>query len=272
MAGLKLPDSKPSPVRNSSDDPEEFRATLGEHLDELRGRLIRSVILISVGLVAGWFLQPYVYDRLSHLARDSFQLPQGVHYKEAFKSITEPFMLKLKVAFYIGLVLVFPFVVTQVWGFIEPGLKPHERKPLRRLAPISVGLFMLGAFFCWLILPSALNWFVGYVVEFQGVEIIQEPGNLVFFILKMLLAFGIGFQLPVVVFFVAKVGLLGTDTLTRYWRQATVILFFGSAMLTPSNDLFSMLMMAVPLTILFFLSIWAVKLTSRRPIEPPAED
>lgn len=262
MAGLKAPAKRVSP-RNSSDDPEEFRATLGEHLDDLRSRLVRSVVLLCVGLTVGWFLQPWVYQHLSDMARSSFTLPEGIEYREAFRSVTEPFMLKLKVAFYIGLTLVFPLIVTQIWGFIEPGLKPHEKMPLRKIAPISVLLFIVGAYFCWMILPSALNWFVGYVTEFQGTSIIQEPGTLVFFILKMLLAFGIGFQLPVVVFFLAKIGLLSVGTLGKYWRQATVILFFGSALITPSNDIFSMLMMAVPLTILFFASIWAVKLTNR---------
>jgi sec-independent protein translocase protein TatC len=86
---------------------------------------------------------------------------------------------------------------------------------------------------------------------------------MVIFILKMLLAFGIGFQLPLVVFLAGKIGIIGPDTLTHYWRQAVVFVFFASAILTPSGDPISMLMMAVPLTILLMLSIFAVKVTSR---------
>ena len=86
---------------------------------------------------------------------------------------------------------------------------------------------------------------------------------MVFFILKMMLAFGIGFQLPLLVFVLGKLGLVGPDTMVQYWRQATALIFVASAILTPSSDAFSMLMMAVPLTLLFLLSIMAVRITTR---------
>lgn len=251
------------PRRSSSGDPEEFRASLGEHLEELRQRIIRIVLLLAAGWIVGWFLQPSVYQELSSLAVKSLDIPKGVEFKETFRSFADPFMLKLRVSFAIGLVLVFPFVVLQLWGFISPGLKPSEKAPFKVIAPISVFLFALGAFFCWIIMPSAMNWFVSYLEEFQGTSLYQEPGTLVFFILKMMLAFGVGFQLPLIVYFLARIGILGSDTLTKYWRQSTVIIFFGSAILTPSNDMFSMLMMAVPLTLLFFVSIAAVRFTDR---------
>jgi len=262
--------AKRSQRGNSSGDPEEFRASLGEHLEELRRRIVRIVTLLLIGWVAGWFLEPIIYTTLSDMAVSYMKVPEGVDVKEAFKNFADPFMLKLRMAFAIGIILVFPWIVLQLWGFVSPGLKPEEKAPFKIIAPLSVFLFCLGAFFCWLIIPSAMNWFVSYLTEFSGAALYQEPGTLVFFILKMMLAFGIGFQLPLVVFFLGKIGVLGPDTITRYWRQSTVIIFFGSALLTPSNDLFSMLMMAVPLTVLFFLSIAAVKLTHRgknRPVE-----
>jgi sec-independent protein translocase protein TatC len=252
--------------RNTSGDPEEFRLPLGEHLEELRQRLIRIVIFLLAGSVIGWFLQPMVYGHLSDLAREL--MPANVPYREAFRNVTEPFMLKLKLSVYIGLVLFFPFCVLQLWGFVAPGLTPAERKPFRIVAPLSVLFFALGAYFCYMILPSAFGWFVSYLSEFPEVEIIQEPGTLAFFIMKMGLAFGVAFQLPLVVFFLAKVGVLAPSTISSYWRQATVVIFLGSAFLTPSADIFSMLMMAVPMTVLFFGSILAVKLTNRkRPAE-----
>lgn len=249
-------------TRNSSDDPEEFRASLGEHLEELRARLIRIVVLISVGMVVGWYLQPIVYERLAEVVRDL--IPPTIEFKETFRTVTDPFMLKLKVAFVIGLTLVFPFVVLQLWGFVAPGLKPNERKPLTVVGPISVLLFALGGVLCWAIIPSAFAWFISYIEEFPNTAVYQEPGTLVFFILKMILAFGIGFQLPLVVYFLTKVGLLSSDTLKAHWRQATVIIFFGAAVLTPSSDVFSMLMMAVPMTVLFFASMAAVRLSDRK--------
>lgn len=253
--------------RNSSDDPEEFRLSLGEHLEELRQRIFRVIAFLLVGSVVGWYLQPWVYHELS--ATVLRLMPPDVKYEEAFRSVTEAFMLKLKLSLYIGLVLSLPFAILQIWGFVAPGLKPNERRPFRVVAPVSVLLFALGGYFCWLILPSAFAWFLSYLNEFQGVRVIQEPGTLIFFIVKMILAFGVGFQLPILVFMLAKIGVLAPETIYGYWRQSTVVIFFAAAILTPSADIFSMLMMAVPLTVLFFASILAVKVTSRR--KPLAE-
>lgn len=251
--------------RNSSEDPEEFRATLGEHLEELRDRILRMLLIVTAGWVLGWFLEPPIYEALSQLVRDSVppKLFEAGVYSEAFRNATEPFMLKFKLSFMLGLGITLPFMVLQLWGFVKPGLRPSERKPLALMAPFSVVLFVIGMFFCWLILPSAFQWFFSYIEEFPGTQMIQEPGTMVFFILKMMMAFGIGFQLPLVVFMLGKVGLIGPDTLVQYWRQATALIFFASAILTPSQDAFSMLMMAVPLSLLFILSVMAVRFTTR---------
>lgn len=247
-------------------DPEEYRASLGEHLEELRQRLFRIAALLAVGAVAGWFLQPWVYTHLTALIRD--MLPPDANYTEAFRSVTEAFFLKMKMAAIIGLILTFPWTLWQLWGFIAPGLKPSERRPVRLLVPISILLFAIGSYFGWTVMPSAFAWFLSFQGEFPDVAIIQEPGTLIFFILKMILAFGICFQLPTVVFGLAKVGILGADTLRQYWRHAVVVIFFLAAALTPSADPFSMLMLAVPLTLLFFASIVAVRVSSRAPRDP----
>lgn len=252
--------------RNSSEDPEEYRLTLGEHLDELRARIIRSLTLIIVGWVAGWFIQPYLYSYLNGMVQEAIKgaIGTGVQYAEPFRSATEPFMLKFRLSFLIGLIMVFPFIILQLWGFIKPGLKPNERRPIERIAPWSLVLFLVGAGFCWIILPSALNWFAGYVLEFPGTSLFQEPGAMVYFVLKMMLAFGIGFQLPVIVFALGSMGLLSAETLQQYWRQWATAVFLGAAILTPSNDAFSMLMMAIPLVILFAISVWLVKMVQRK--------
>ncbi|MCO5296198.1 MAG: twin-arginine translocase subunit TatC [Fimbriimonadaceae bacterium] len=263
---MRLPlKGRTTSTRNSSEDPEEFRATLGEHLEELRDRILRILLIIVAGWVLGWFIEPPLYTALSQLVRDSVPpklLEAGV-YSEAFRNATEPFMLKFKLSFMLGLGITLPFLVMQLWGFVKPGLRPSERKPLALMAPFSVVLFAIGMFFCWLILPSAFQWFFSYIEEFPGTQMIQEPGTMVFFILKMMMAFGIGFQLPLIVFMLGKVGLIGPDTLVQYWRQATALIFFAAAILTPSQDAFSMLMMAVPLSLLFILSVMAVRFTTR---------
>lgn len=251
------------PRRNKVSDPDDFRASLVEHLEELRGRIFRVLILLIIGWIIGWILEPWVYDRLNDLVKPELAKLK-TDYKEPFNDLTAAFMLKLKLSFFIGLIMVLPFCVLQVWGFVEPGLKENEKRPLKVVAPLSVVLFAIGAGFCWLILPSAFAWFMTFVEDFPGTVMYPEPGSFVFFTLKMILAFGLGFQLPLLVFFLAKIGLLSPETLKTYWRQATVIIFFGAAIITPSNDMFSMMMMAVPLTLLFFISMWAVQISAKK--------
>ncbi len=250
------------PTRNSSDTPEELRATLGQHLEELRVRLFRIVAILAGGIAIAWWYEPYFYDQLNNLAAQG--IPEGVKYKEAFRSITEAFFLKLKLSLYISLVGTLPLTVMQLWGFIAPGLRPNERRPLKIVVPISTLLFLFGAWLAWFITPITIGWFVDFVKEFPGVEVIQEPAFLIFFIVKMMIAFGIGFQLPLVVFFLTKVGIITPDALMRYWRQSTLGVFVAAAIITPSGDPFTMLLMAVPLTTLFFASVIAAKITSRK--------
>lgn len=253
-------------ARNSSDDPEEFRAPLGDHLEELRTRLTRSLLLLALGWTAGWVLEPHLYSILNRMIQETVVpvvTKSGSSYSEAFRNATEPFFLKLKLSFVIGLILVFPFIVLQLWGFVKPALKKRERRPFRIIGPVSLLLFFMGSGFCWLVLPSALKWFASFVDDFPGTNLIQEPGALIFFILKMMLAFGIGFQLPIVVYGLGAVGLISSEGLMKNWRQAMVFIFIGAATLTPSSDAFSMLMMAIPLCVLFMLSVYFVRITQR---------
>lgn len=265
---------KARPQRNSSDDPEEFRATLGEHLEELRTRVMRAVGLLVVGLVVGWLIEPYLYDRLNSILDGAIRsaLPPGARYEEAFRNATEMFMLKLKLSMMAGLVLTFPFIVLQLWGFVEPGLKRSEKVPLRRLAPISVGLFILGGSFAWIVLPAAFKWFISFLSSFPGTSLIQEPGAMVFFALKMMMAFGIAFQLPLFVYLLGSMGLLSAESMLKYWRQGIVAVFLLSATLTPGGDPFSMFLMGVPLVILFLVSAFAVKATQGRRLRAPELD
>lgn len=252
--------------RRSYSDPEEFRLPVGEHLEELRQRVFRIVGLLALGWILGWFLHVPVYVALQRVA-DANLAPyraQGTPILDAFKNFADPFMLKMRLSFFVGLVLVLPFVVAQLWGFVSPALKPHEKRPLKKVVPLSIFLFALGASLCWAIIPSAIQWFVSYLGDYEGAALFQEPGTMVFFILKMMLAFGLGFQLPIIVICLAKLGLLGPDTLNQYWKQATVVIFFLAGLITPSNDIPSMLMMAVPMSLLFFISVWVVRLSDKK--------
>ncbi len=250
------------------DDPEDFKATLVEHIDELRVRIMRIVALILVGWVFGWIAQPKAYEYLNRMINEVIDRPRPGHltieHKEAFTNALDAFMLKFKLSFMLGLIVVAPFCIMQLWGFVKPGLKITERKPIARIAPFSLILFFMGAGFCFLVIPQAIAWFTSYLEEFPGTVLYQEPGKMVFFILKMELAFGLAFQLPLIVFLLGTLGILTPETLLQYWRQSAVSIFIISMIITPSNDPGSMLMMAIPLCFLFMISVFLVKWTTKK--------
>lgn len=263
-----MPVARKSLTRNSS-DPEEFRAPLSEHLDDLRSRILRSVTALTLSWVVGWFAAKWMNELILTRTLGAIQsgAPKGTQLNISFTDATQPFMVLMRQSFMLGLLIALPFIVAQLWGFIAPGLKENERKPVRQILPFSILLFFLGVYFCWLILPATYQWFSGFMETFPSAELNQNPEQLVMFALKMMAAFGICFQLPLVVYGLGKIGILSPETLMQYWRQATVFIFFIAAAITPSQDPISMLMMALPLTILFIISVYAVKLTTK-PIAP----
>jgi len=253
--------------RRPLDDPEDFRLTLVEHLEELRTRIIRSLLILGIAWVVSWQFTDVIYSFLTHrMELAVFKvLPKGVTYEEQFLHAPDAFLLQVKLSFFAALIPAFPLIIIQLWGFIEPALKPKEREPVQRVAPVSLFLFALGAFFAWLVLPQAMSWFVTYVMNFPGVKAVrQEAGTLAFFVMKMMLAFGIAFQLPLVVYILGVLGILKAESLFQYWRHAATAIFIISMIITPSNDPATMLMMAIPLVILFIISVYAVKYTEKR--------
>jgi sec-independent protein translocase protein TatC len=262
MGALQLGPKKDD-RRNFSGDPEEYRLTLIEHLEELRDRLIKAILIIGLFWVIGWFLFPQLYAYLNGMVTGAIK-PVVPDYREIFRNTTEPFMLKLKLSFTIGLVGAFPFIVLQLWAFIAPGLKPTEQKPFRRLAPLSLVLFAVGAAFAWIMVPTALRWFASFVVQYEGVGLYQDAGTMVFFVLKMLLAFGIAFQLPLVVFILGALELLSAETMLKYWRQVIAAIFVLCMLITPTQDPITMTLMAIPLVGLFLISALIVKRVQRK--------
>lgn len=249
---------------NNPEDPESFRQTLVEHLDELRSRIMRSLLVLCVCWAAGWFLEPELYKLVNDIIRDPNLIPEGAQVSEAFRNFSDPFFLRFKLSFVIGLILASPIIIYQIWGFVRPALKPSERKPLKVVAPLSALLFVVGAFFGFLVVRPALYWFFSFLKSFEGVALIQEPGLFVMFVLKMLLAFGIGFQLPVVLWFLGQLGVVTSESLTKNWRYAVAGIALASGFLTPGGDFFSFAAMSVPLALLYFAGIGALRVTERR--------
>lgn len=235
-----------------------------DHLGELRARLFRVIILIGLATTFVWFYFDPLYT--------FFTAPIREYMKEGDQIIVtnwlEPFFLQLKLSLYGGLVVSAPFWIMEVWGFIAPALTPEERKPIRLLAPMTVVLFLMGVMLAHFTLPMAFRWSLGYLPP--NVQLMQRAGEYVELLAKLYLAFGICFELPIVLMFLAKVGIIDAQLMRRFWRHAIVGIMGVAALITPSNDPITMTICAVPMGFLYLLSIYLVEWMNKPPKEVSA--
>lgn len=177
-----------------------------------------------------------------------------------FSGFHEMFLVQLKVSLLVGFIMVIPLIIWELALFVTPALTPQERRPLRMLIPLSIFLLLSGMTVAYFTLFFAMNWFLSFLDAFPaGATLLQNPNEYVMFFLKMMAAFGLAFQLPVVLMGGAYLGLINSKSLAKNWRWGIVLAALGG-LLTPSNDLPSMLLMAIPLLILYFGSILLVKI------------
>jgi sec-independent protein translocase protein TatC len=243
---------------------------LWEHLAELRSRLIRSIAYVGAGMVAAWM----VYEPLLAIIMrpiEPIMRKHGWHW--VFRHITEAFMARLEISLVAGLVVAIPLITIEMWGFVAPGLTRTEKKGFYVCVPLSLFFFFLGVTCGYVVLPAAFAYFADFFqVGNQQIELQQNPMQYILFVIKMELAFGIVFQLPVILMFLAYVGMVTSAMLKANWRVALVLCSVVAAVATPSNDAITMLMMAVPLCVLYLASIWLVafveRLRARRSYRP----
>ncbi len=235
--------------------PEE-ELPVTEHIEELRYRLFKSVAAIVVGFLIAW---PFKKKLLLFLERP---LPENLHGKLIFLSPPEAFFTALKVSFFAGILLAMPYVLYQLWKFIEPGLYEHEKKFILPFMFFSVMFFFAGAAFAYfVILPFGLKFLLGFMGDLLTPQI--TIGSYISFVIQMILAFGFVFLLPVVVWLLSKLGVINYRMLEKNRKFAILIIFIIAAILTPP-DVFSQVMMALPLIVLYELSIWVAKVTGKR--------
>ncbi|WP_456395568.1 twin-arginine translocase subunit TatC [Desulfurobacterium sp.] len=229
--------------------PEEAPVTY--HLEELRSRLFKSFIAIFAGFLICW---PFRKDILLFLERP---LPDYLKGKLVFFSPPEAFFTALKICFFGGMIIAMPFVLYQVWRFIEPGLYPHEKKFVVPFLFFSFLFFSIGVCFAYFIMiPFALRFLLGFMGNLLVPQI--GIGNYISFVIQLTLAFGLVFLLPVVVGLLAKLGIINYKLLEKNRKFAILTIFIVAAILTPP-DVFSQVMMAVPLLFLYELSIIVAK-------------
>lgn len=223
---------------------DETKYTLSEHLDELRNRIIYC--LISVGLLSlvSWFLTPYIIKFISSY------VPKLVFLKPA-----EAFFVYFKISIWTGFFFSLPVIFYNLWKYINIGLTDIERKQVVLFAPFSFLLFLMGAVFSFfLIIPIAVKFLIGFGQGFA--EPLLSLNEYVSFVGWMTLAFGISFELPVIILFLSKLKIVSVNSLKTYRKHAVVLIFIAAAILTPTPDAFTQFMLAVPLIVLYEIGIF----------------
>lgn len=227
--------------------PDEM--TFLEHLEDLRKRLFYAFIALFIGVVPGWI---FAKDLYAILARPVTKyLPAGT--KLAFTGLTGPFMVYMKVAFLASLFVMSPFVFLQLWYFIAPGLYQKEKKYVIPFVVMTTFFFALGAAFGYFVVfPWACRFFLTLGRDFQPVIRVDEYFG---FSLKVLLGIALVFELPTLVFFLAKMGLITARWMIRNFKYAVLAVFVIAAVITPTPDVITQSVVAVPMLALYALSI-----------------
>lgn len=244
-------------MTDETDPLAHGRMTIWEHLAELRSRLIRSVLAIVFGMAIGFFLYPYLVE---FLKQPYFELTGN----QKFISIDplEAFSTRIKISAYVGIVIAMPVLLWQIWRFVTPGLYPHEK---RYAVPFVVSanlLFVLGAAIAYYTLNPALQFLQnmggGQIESFYTID------NYVTLIAYMMLAFGAGFEFPVLLVALQIAGVLTPQKLLGWWRQAIVTIAVVAAVITPSGDPISMMALALPMVVFYGISVLIGFVVARR--------
>lgn len=226
---------------------------LKPHIVELRKRLGISIAVIFIAFfVCFAFWEPLLEWMTTPLKE---VLPEGSNI--IFTKVQEPFFTAIKVAFFAGLIISLPVIFWQFWLFVAPGLYDHEKKLVIPFVFFATLMFLSGAAFCYyVVIPFGYNFLINF--GSQLFTALPSIGEYVGFFTKLLIAFGIAFELPVITFFLAKIGLVTDKTLISFFRYAIVFIFLFSALLTPP-DVVTQFLMAGPLILLYGFSILIAK-------------
>lgn len=244
---------------------EASKAPLLDHLIELRKRLIYSLLALAVGFFACFGFAKYIYAFLTLPLAHALAGQPNRHL--IYTALYETFFTYVKVGMFAGLCLSFPVIASQIWMFVAPGLYRHERRAFLPFLIASPILFVAGAAFVfYLMLPTAIHFFLSYETPTSqgslGIELQAKVSEYLDFVMTLIIAFGLTFQMPVLLSLLGRVGIVSAEMLRSARRYAIVGIFAVAAVITPP-DVFSMLSLAVPLVGLYEISIWCVVLIQR---------
>lgn len=242
---------------------------LTEHLEELRWRVVKSILAVGVGFGISYLYADLLFAILTapiqtaEVNEDISMIGTG---------IAEAFFTKLKVSFIAGVFLASPVLLYQAWRFVSPGLHGNEKIYVIPFVLFGTFFFFAGAIFCYFTVFNVGYRFFLEQYETIGIEPALRISEYLSFSSRLLLAFGITFELPVVAFFLARVGLIDHHTLIRPWRYAILVIIILAAILTPGPDVASQMLLAIPLIFLYGVSIIVAYLFHRRADDQPTNE
>jgi sec-independent protein translocase protein TatC len=251
---------------SSGNGEKEPMPTMGflDHLEELRRRIVYSVAAVAVGFFACWGYREQIYAVMQRPIMNALKA-NGMSDKLVYLNPTEPFNLYLKVSALAGLFLTSPFVLYQVWMFISPGLYRNEKRYVVPFMVSTIALFTCGGYFGYkIVYPAALNFLIDFGKQFQPMITIGEYTQL---FLSIILGMGLIFEMPILVFFLALMGIVSAGFMWKNFRYSILIIFIIAAIVTPTTDILNMCIFAAPMIALYAISIgvaWVVHPKQRR--------
>jgi len=241
-----------------------------QHLEELRKRILWSLVGVGVGFGACWYYAERIFQWMQRpivTALTRHKLDTQLVYT----SPTEPFNIYLKIGLIAGIFVASPWVLYQVWQFISPGLYRREKRYVVPFMCSTVGLFMMGgAFGYWVVYPAALEFLIGYGEQFKPMITIDKYTDL---FLTVILGMGVIFEMPILIFFLAVMGVVSAGFLWKNFRYSILIIFIIAGVLTPTTDIMNMCIFAAPMIVLYVASIglaWMVHPSRRNAKEKAA--
>ena len=246
---------------------EDHKMSLTDHLMELRTRLVRCVIVLLIGFGACYYFKDFIFDIIT---RPLVQvLPKNGYL--IYTGLTEAFFVYMKLAFFASLILTCPFIIYQIWKFISPALHSSEKKYVLPFVFFSTLLFISGVLFGYfIVLPPAFEFFVSF--NNQYLQAMLSFSDYISLFVTFLLGFGLSFELPVFMFFLAKLRIVNSQMLSRHRKYAILVIFIVAAILTPSPDALSQILMAIPLMFLYEVSIFITKFAGKKKVDSESKD
>jgi len=232
--------------------------TFLEHLNELRKRIFYSFIAIIIGVIPAWMFHKEIFDILA-IPVTQF-LPEGE--KLVFTGLPDPFMLYIKVSFLASLFATSPFIFLQVWMFIAPGLYRKERKYVVPFVLFTTTFFLLGALFGYFVVfPWACRFFINLGADFRPMITVNQYFSLA---LRVLVGIALVFELPTLVFFLSRLGIVTARWMISKFKYAVLVIFIVAAVITPTPDVVTQSIIAIPMLALYGLSILIAFFSEKR--------